>query len=128
MRGLTVHQPHANAILYYGKDIENRSRCMNIRGTIALHAGLQFDDGVYFPENFKAQIVRGAIIGVVDILNCVDEYESKWFFGPFGYLLDNPRPLQKPIPCKGMLGFWSVPAKIEKEILRQLKGSLRKFQ
>src|SRR5688500_15025924 len=112
MKALTVHQPHATAILYYGKAIENRTRCTATRGTIALHAGLQFDDRVYFPENFKAQIVRGAIIGVVDILDCVDKHKSKWFHKPFGYLLDNPRPLLRPIPCKGMLGFWNVPAKI----------------
>ena len=124
MKTLTIHQPYANAILYYGKDIENRTRCLNVRGTIALHAGAQFDNRVYFPKNFKSQIVRSAIIGLIDIVDCVDEHESKWFFGPYGYLLDNPRPLLEPIPCKGQLGFWNVPAKIEKEILRQLKGQI----
>lgn len=124
MKALSVQQPHANKIMYLGKDIENRTRCINFRGTIALHASIKLDTSIYLPEKFKRQIVRGAIIGVVDILDCVDEYESEWFYGPFGYVLENPRPLPIPIPCKGQLGFWNVPPKIEKEIRYQLKGKI----
>lgn len=124
MKALTVRQPHANAIVYYGKDIENRSRCLDVRGTIALHTGAQLDNSVYLPDNFRKQIVRSAIIGVVDILDCVDDHESKWFFGPYGYVLENPRPLLKPIPCKGKLGFWNLSPEIEREIRRQLKGKI----
>jgi hypothetical protein len=75
-------------------------------------------------QKAKDEMVRGAIVGVVDVVDCVDEHKSKWFGGPYGYVLKNPRPLSTPIPCKGMLGFWQVPPKIEKEIKRQLKGKL----
>jgi hypothetical protein len=75
-------------------------------------------------EKEKKQMVRGAIIGVVDVGDCVDKHKSKWFGGPYGYVLKNPRPLSKPIPCKGMLGFWKVSPKIEREIKRQLKSEL----
>ncbi len=55
-------------------------------------------------------------MGVID---CVTESRSKWFDGPgyFGYVLANPRPLKKPIHCKGNRGFWTVPP----EILRRCK-------
>ena len=34
---------------------------------------------------------------------------SKWFAGPYGYVLEDPVLLPAPIPCRGMLGFWEVP-------------------
>jgi hypothetical protein len=122
MKALTIHQPYVNAILYYGKDIENRSWTTNFRGTFAVHAGAVVDDDPRVLKINKMPIVRSAIIGVVDILDCVDTHRSKWFGGPIGFVLGNPRPLSKPIPCKGQLNFWNVPPEIEKEIRRQLKG------
>jgi hypothetical protein len=122
MKALTVRQPYANAILYNGKDIENRSRNWNVRGTIAIHAAAKVEKNVEFPKKFNKPIVTSAIIGVVDIVDCVDKHRSKWFNGPFGYVLVNPRPLAKPIPCKGKLGFWNVPPEVERKIKRQLRG------
>lgn len=34
------------------------------------------------------------------------EYFSPWFFGPFGYTLIDPLRYEKPIPCRGALGFF----------------------
>ena len=31
---------------------------------------------------------------------------SPWFFGPFGYVVQDGRLYDKPIPCKGKLGFF----------------------
>lgn len=42
---------------------------------------------------------------------------SPWFFGPVGILLVDARPLAKPIPCKGMQGYWTVPADVEAKIM-----------
>jgi hypothetical protein len=63
---------------------------------------------------------RGAIIGMVDIVGVVRESSSEWFAGPFGFVLENPRALPEPIPCKGALRFWDVPLDIERWIERQL--------
>lgn len=65
----------------------------------------------------------GAIIGLVDVINCVEESASDFrdYEEPFGYVLANPRPLKNPIAVKGQLGFWNVPDEIEKQIRRQLK-------
>lgn len=49
---------------------------------------------------------RGGIVGSVEIVDCVDESDSPWFFGRYGYVLRDPRPL--PFwPCKGQLGFFT---------------------
>lgn len=47
----------------------------------------------------------GAIIGEVDITGCVEKSDS-WFTGPYGFVLTNPTLYEKPIPCKGKLGFF----------------------
>jgi hypothetical protein len=44
----------------------------------------------------------------------VDKYESPWFFGDYGFVLGDPRPLAQPIPIRGALKFWDVPAEIAK--------------
>jgi len=56
----------------------------------------------------------GAIIGEVDIVGCKyrfgeenDNLYSKWHeVGMYGLLLANPALYEKPIPCKGKLGFF----------------------
>lgn len=49
---------------------------------------------------------RGMILGEVDIVDCVTESKNPWFVGPYGFILANPEPYEKPIPCKGKLGFF----------------------
>jgi hypothetical protein len=82
----------------------------------------------------KAWCVRGAIVGTARIAGAVhlrrpfvgpavlderfriDEQlvapllASPWAFGPWAWALADVRPLLDPIPCKGALGFWPVPA------------------
>lgn len=49
----------------------------------------------------------GGIVGEVEIVDCVDESESPWFFGKFGFVLRNAKPL--PFRAhKGRLGFFDV--------------------
>ena len=48
----------------------------------------------------------GALIGEVDIIDCISESKSRWFTGPYGFVLANPVLYHKPIPCKGKLGFF----------------------
>lgn len=117
----SVRQPYANAILYGAKDIENRTKRTHFRGTILLHASASLADGdvitahtamlreakalgptqTYLP-------VRGALIGTVDIVDCVESSDSDWFSGPFGWVLANPREFKHPIPYKGAVGIFYV--------------------
>lgn len=129
MKAITVRQPWAWAIIHAGKNIENRSWLTHLRGPIAIHAakGLtrgEYEETIeYLPRRYRKEapafedLVRGAIIGVVDLVDCVTESKSPWFFGDYGFVLKNPR-LIKPIPCTGALGFWNLPPEIERKIKR----------
>jgi len=54
-------------------------------------------------ETLRAQC--GGIVGEVDIVDCVTESESPWFFGDYGFVLANPKPMPLQ-PCKGALKFF----------------------
>jgi hypothetical protein len=128
MKALSVRQPWAWAI-FHGKDIENRFWSTRFRGTVAIHAAkgmtqeeyesardFMFGNVALTDMPLFGQCQRGAIVGLVDIVDCVTESDSPWFQGDYGFVLVNPRPLKEPIPCRGMLNFWDVPAEIVKQI------------
>lgn len=101
---LSVRQPWGHRILFEGKDIENRDRRTKVRGTIFVHSALTIEDeGQELAERLRLPV--GGLIGTVDIVNCVSESDSEWFFGPYGYVLANPRPMPF-VPCRGMPGFF----------------------
>lgn len=116
MKALSIRQPWAHAILHIGKDIENRTWKTSFRGTVAVHVGLKTAHPDYeqytrlmkrlitIPDN----LVTGAVIGCVDIVDCVEEHSSRWFEGPYGFVLANPRHIE-PIACKGKLQFFDLP-------------------
>src|SRR5262245_15449329 len=126
MRALTVRQPWAWAIIHGGKDIENRTWANKyVTGTIAIHAGSRLDSLGYSPRGTKKprpeEIVHSAVIGVVDIVAVVKQSRSKWFSGPLGWVLRNPRQLRKPIHCRGRLGLWRIPSRLQAQIKRGLR-------
>lgn len=121
---LSVRQPWAWAIIYAGKDIENRTwrqpnPGLKFRGTVCIHASTgmtreEFDSAVDDIEcaardldriPHAREMVRGGIIGVVDVVDVVRSSRSEWWCGPVGLVLVNPRAID-PIPCKGQLGFF----------------------
>lgn len=42
--------------------------------------------------------------------------------GRYGWILNRIRALRQPIPCRGALGLWDVPADVEAQIATQLQG------
>lgn len=116
MKALSIRQPWAWLIVHGAKDIENRKWWTNYRGPFLVHAGLQVDHfdpqdlrevckdfGLDYPETLPT----GGIVGSVDLVDCVTEDPSDWFEGPYGFILQNPRPLPFR-PLKGKLGFFEV--------------------
>lgn len=83
IRGLTVRQPWAWAIVHGGKDVENRTRSLGpYRGPIAIHGGLTFDwtanigdspIGTAIAERPDALVndvfLVGHVMGVVDLVD-----------------------------------------------------------
>jgi hypothetical protein len=102
-------QPWAWLIAAGHKDIENRTWSTKFRGRIYIHASKGYDP-TFSPSEFNITLptsfARGAIIGEVDIIDCVTSSRSRWFFGPYGLVLSNPVLYPEPIACKGQLGFF----------------------
>lgn len=130
MKALSIRQPWAWAILHAGKDVENRMWSSKVRGTILVHASGSMTRKEYalFGEFFASELCRsiseipnpldlplGKIVGTVEVVDCVTRSPSAWFFGPYGFVLANPRPFAKPIPFKGALGFFDVPDDLVRE-------------
>jgi hypothetical protein len=112
MKAITIKQPWAWAIIFGGKDVENRSWCTRYRGPLAIHAGAAYRTdvslprGVHAPE--RAELRFSAILGVVELVDVVQKSRSRWFQGKYGFVLRNPRPLAAPVQCKGRLGLWTL--------------------
>lgn len=132
MKVLTVRQPWAWAI-FNGKDIENRDWPTNYRGPLAIHAGkgmtadeyvqasqFIFEKGGAWPP-YRPDLVFGAILGVVELVDCTPLHPSAWFQGAYGFVLANPRPLANPVPCKGALSLWEPPADVLAAVNAQLQ-------
>jgi hypothetical protein len=131
MRALTLWQPWAWAVLHAGKRIENRTRPFPrklLHETFALHAGRTYSQGVWnwpleTPPPRRHECVLGAVVGTARLVQVVDraselpEDQRRWWSGPFGWLLDDVRPLTKPVPCRGRQGFWTLPSDVE-EVVR----------
>ena len=126
MRAITVRQPWACAIVYWGKNPENRSRNIagSYRGPVLIHAGRQVDETAWHHEMVRdalnrcddswvleEQLETGVVLGVADL---VDVHQPTPWCSPWGdphagvHLgFANPRPLATPIPAKGRLGLWT---------------------
>lgn len=128
MKALTIKQPWASLIAHGIKDIENRTWKTNFRGRIFIHSSANVKETKWNRENafsslgfqqFKRlkevkavyssiSLVRGAIIGEVDIVDCVENHESVWAEkGVYNWILANAVLYDKPIlDVKGRLNFW----------------------
>lgn len=114
MKTLSIRQPWAWAIVTGRKDIENRKWNTKIRGNVLIHAGLKVDPyGMEYLKSLGIDVPKdlptGAIVGHVHIIDVVTSSDSKYFFGPYGFVLLNAFEFEPTIPCKGKLGFFDVP-------------------
>lgn len=140
MKALTIKQPWASLIAHGIKDIENRTWKTNFRGRIYIHSSKQPEKegfSVLDPEMRKiantcptwnpvylSDLPVSAIIGEVDIVDCVVNHRSIWAeqtFFPidetegypndvkiiYNWVLANPVLYDEPIlNVKGKLSFW----------------------
>lgn len=105
LKALSIRQPWCHRILHYGKPVENRSRRTHFRGEILIHAGKQWDANELSERAYDVEISTGGVVGIMDIVDCVTEMDSPWFTGPYGWVIQNARPLPF-ILCKGALSFF----------------------
>ncbi len=104
-KALSIQQPWCHKILFEGKDVENRTWQTGFRGNVLIHASKGFDS--YDRDEIQVcEMPLGGIVGIMKIVNCVTNMDSDWFSGPYGFVIENARPIEF-IPCMGALGFFS---------------------
>ena len=97
MKAITVKPTWAWAIIYAGKNIENRSWQTRIRGPVAIHASKNLSRKEYeeskklFSRRWRNELpayeylARGAMICVTEIIDCVTESKLPWFMSDYGF-------------------------------------------
>lgn len=131
MKALSIKQPWASLIAHGIKNIENRTWKTKFRGRIFIHASAK-DAGALYELLNEKQIEAisnhwtaappfpdrpvSAIIGEVDIVDCVINHPSIWAENCmssdtdkliYNWVLANPVLYEKPIlNIKGKLSFW----------------------
>jgi hypothetical protein len=115
-KALSVKQPWAWAIIEAGKDVENRPKRTQYKGPLFIHAALKDSlEGWHFLDENEVRLPvdppSGGIIGIVDLVDCVQGYVSPWAMdGYYHWILENPRP--RPFkPMRGKLGIFNVDVK-----------------
>src|ERR1041384_7633830 len=99
--------------------------------------GWSRDDRGTWPEWYRMAQVAGAVTAVATIdrraeirdgwLYDADTHERicsaaerRFAFGPVIYMLRDVPALATPVPCKGALGFWTLPDDIERAVTAQI--------
>lgn len=115
-KALTVRQPWAHLIMAGIKTIENRTWQTNYRGILYIHAGSRMHETPIAEINRRHnlsievdQLQFGAIIGRVELVDIVSRSNDPYFQGPYGWVFENPEPLE-PIPLGGKMGLFDLPA------------------
>lgn len=117
---ISVRQPWAWALIYGGKDVENRVKRAITLGRIdqhkrlAIHASRgmtrsEYESAASFMDTIGVhaprpdQLERGSIIGSVHVTGITKSSDSPWFFGPWALCVTNAEACD-PIPVSGQLG------------------------
>lgn len=115
MRALTIRQPFALLIIAGIKPVENRNWSTNYRGPLLIHAASKLHDipiaeieAKHGIEINRDRMQFSGIIGRVELIDVVTAHPSRWFDGPFGFVLSQPRAV-KFMPMRGFQGFFDVP-------------------
>ena len=125
MKALSIIQPWTSLIAVGIKDVENRSRRTNYRGTVLIHAGAKVHDVVRFLKTrheFTVEEIAmmtqmneveendlfGCIVGSVEIVDCVQDSTSEWAErGQWHWVCRNAKVFAQPVRnVDGHLGLW----------------------
>lgn len=146
MKTLSIKNPWAFLICSGIKDVENRTWPTNFRGRVLIHASGKdttpiSDSNILHPQliaialqklsddDFNSELKTGAIIGNVEIVDCVQGHPSIWaehgmvtFLDKYrnvkikpiyNWVLANPILFPTSIPnIKGHLSFWNYDGQI----------------
>lgn len=119
IKALSIKQPYPHHIFYNGKDVENRDWPTRGRGWFIVHAGVSLSE-IDKSDPKEMATPRGGVVGMARIVDCVEQMESRWFFGQYGFVLQDAFPLPL-IPCRGALSFFHL----EPDICQQVAAAVR---
>lgn len=118
-KALSIRQPWCHHILYDGKDVENRDWPTRGRGWFLIHASKsEAEDRELIRER---KMPLGAVVGAARITDCVEAMDSEWFCGRFGFVLQDAVSID-PVPVKGALGFFALPAVTNAAVAASLRA------
>jgi len=137
VKALTICQPYAHLICLpemepIHKRVENREWPTKYRGPLLVHAGksrdwLQLDDDPNVDAMYEipvADMAFGAAVAICNLVDCLHirtinagyhYVKYPWLRqhlhanGPWCFILQDVRPLPKPIAYRGAQGFWNFP-------------------
>jgi len=118
IKALSIKQPYPHHIFHDGKDVENRDWPTRGRGWVIVHAGKTTDGPT---PKALGDLPRGGVVGMMRITDCVEQMDSRWFFGRYGFVIGESFPLPL-IPCRGMLGFFSLPPDVLAAVAQALRA------
>jgi hypothetical protein len=121
-----------------GKNVENRKQMWSYRGPLVIHAAGKVSERgqrshmvtaawAEHRHRHSCTMPLGVILGVVDLVDChratgtccgpwADQPYRPWdtleLVTPTHLVLANPRLLTEPIPWRGQLGLWTLPADV----------------
>jgi hypothetical protein len=140
-------EPWASLVAWGYKKIETRSWSTSHRGVIAIHASKSkevvshlgdveslFDAAGLFVPDFWPKRAEdyplGKIVAVVNLFHCQrmtleliaaqtrqEIGFGAWVPGRYALSLGDARKVETPIPCRGALGLWEVPAEVEAQAI-----------
>lgn len=141
------------ALLHAGKPVENRDWYSGFRGRCVIHISKNASKTEYgeflalhrelanrdpqlpdvVPGYTELSRLNGKLVGIVNIVACVDHHDSPWFFGKHAFVWKLVEVFPRPIPCTGALGFWNVPEVLVTQInqpqpVTKPKGTQLDFQ
>jgi hypothetical protein len=143
MRGITIRQPWAWAVVHGTKGVENRSQGQRYRGPVFIHTAVQMSDRgekdlrvMNDAAGARATIEELTLCGhVIGVALLVDSHRDVGCCRPWGeseyrqadgdrrssifhLVLEHRRPLRRTIPARGQLGLW----KPDPDLLAELDG------
>lgn len=155
MKCLSIRQPWASLIMGAGKqhnttmfqlpkDVENRTWGTGYRGRILIHAAQSLDKdhdlflAMVASDYLDGALPRGALLGTAEIVDCHQQRHSVdgappccrslWAVRVSGYwhwMLRNPVPFASPVPYKGRLGLFDVPASLIPTEQKETRDAVR---
>lgn len=149
MMALSLLQPFASLVILEEKLWETRGWRTRFRGEVAIHASggdtyRELCDAPWFKPALARHgirrwedLPRGVLLGTSAITACEETAVKHWDLptkelrfgnyadGRFCFKLEHTRRASVPVPCRGRLNFWPVPADLAIELRARLDRPAR---